>query len=170
MTPETINTLTPTVLAALAALGGALTYINLHVMPQVKDLYTAIRDLHEGHALNTQQIETQTARLNGQSAKIDALKDVVTLTPADPMPLVTAISGIIHATQDKTAEMQQKTTEMNRQTLLDGIKAITPGPATPPPVSATTDTPPPNFVDGQLEPDANVSESADSKPAGTEGD
>lgn len=77
-------------LLAIAVLGTfvkVVDYINKNVFPSIRTLAENISELKTGHALSQQQIVQNTARLNGQSAKIDT---IMLGSPAEALPVTIA--------------------------------------------------------------------------------
>jgi len=118
------------ILAVLGVAKTALDYFNRELFPQLKTLADNINDLKTGHALSQQQIEQNTARLNGQSTKIDTLlltatapsapaaspvftPPVIVAIPATAVPEAAAPPAVAApATADETpdkTELQDKT-------------------------------------------------------------
>ena len=111
MTADNITAFSLITGAILTAVTLALVNIHTDVMPAIKSILTDIADIRTTALLARQQGEQNTARLNGQSAKIDAVKDALSQTPitapTDPLALLNAFAAGIHQAQAQTAPESQ---------------------------------------------------------------
>lgn len=73
MTEATIALDGVIILAALGVVAKTLDYVNKSVFPQIKTLFDNVTALEKSHALNQQQTDQNTARLNGLSARTETL-------------------------------------------------------------------------------------------------
>lgn len=88
MTEATVALSGVIILAVLGVIVKTLDYVNKSVFPQIKTLAENVADMKTAHALTAQQSDQNTARLNGQSAKID------TLLRTSPVPETGAITTV----------------------------------------------------------------------------
>ena len=151
MTADNITAFSLIAGAILAAVTLALVKIHTDVMPAIKAILTDIADIRTTALLARQQGEQNTARLNGQSAKIDAVKDALSQTPitapTDPLALLNAYAAGIHQAQAQTAPE----------------KAFSPAVDTPPPPPALAPLPDP-FGPGQSAEDHGILDLGANRP------
>ena len=102
--------------AILTAVALALADIHSRVMPAIKAIVADIADIRMTALLAKQQGEQNTARLNGQSAKIDAVKTTLNnvsmnansvAPPVDQLALLSAFATVIQTTQNNQAQNNQ---------------------------------------------------------------
>ena len=100
MTETTVALSGVLILAVLGVIVKVLDYTNKQIMPQITILIENVNALKTAHALNQQEIQQNTARLNGQSSKIDNLMLAAPPTPAS----APALPGPASVTIVNTAE------------------------------------------------------------------
>ena len=132
MTADNITAFSLIAGAILAAVTLALVKIHTDVMPAIKAILTDIADIRTTALLARQQGEQNTARLNGQSAKIDAVKDALSQTPitapTDPLALLNAYAAGIHQAQAQTAPEKAFTPAVDTPKPPDTAPALAPLP------------------------------------------
>jgi hypothetical protein len=107
MTEASITAFGAIALALIGAVGLALNKIHTDVLPRIAELVADFRSLHEITALTRQQTEQNTARLNGQSAKIDKI-----LLAAPPPVAFVAVSPA-PSIPDKSIPASSASTDSN---------------------------------------------------------
>ena len=152
MTADNITAFSLIAGAILAAVTLALVKIHTDVMPAIKAILTDIADIRTTALLARQQGEQNTARLNGQSAKLDAVKSALSQTPStaptDPLALLNAFAAGIHQASVSTAPE----------------RPVSPAVDTPPPPPALAPLPDP-FGPGQTAADHGLLDLGANRPA-----
>ena len=132
MTADNITAFSLIAGAILAAVTLALVKIHTDVMPAIKAILTDIADIRTTALLARQQGEQNTARLNGQSAKLDAVKSALSQTPitapTDPLALLNAYAAGIHQAQAQTAPEKAFTPAVDTPKPPDTAPALAPLP------------------------------------------